>query len=565
MDATQGSRPDAYLYTFISGPNNTQLAARLPLSKTPDGRVMAVEGKSHLSSASPWELVGEFTEHCPTNVARSIEHRNVTHKDKSISIPESKCTLPKMQNLEVLDDSSLLFTGERSHIILKHPNKAGEDGPFSYPEVSIDLSALATANFDKNFVFNNDYGVSLSYNREKNVVYVGFEDRVFLLDLEELKKHGSQERIELKPQSMDDLVKSGSAFQPLLTSAGTPSQLIKGNSICSMATLRHDPETAYLFVSSTAKAVADSEIPLKMAELSRDGRTVLCWKDAPFNKGLQYARLVEDLQDSGLKADISTLAAGTDANGDPALMIHAHHNHPVVVTMPYLQSMDTEETLGELESRKQDLETDKERSDFAVRNMGPDDINEMVHASSEGTVTPAGADPQKFKIYRLENHVIGDDFGDIKPNCHSLVECVTSRAMQNKRPKDWLRTEQALIYNGNLVSLPWRDDVSLKIMAHPLPIDAALKDCRWFSQPKATWYKVGETLDTENRPEITVYDCTMPGYESPYHVYVPFFGPDSASEISQGGALHCSGYSLVEVNYGGGKKAATTTPGLPQD
>ena len=151
--------------------------------------------------------------------------------------------------------------------------------------------------------------------------------------------------------------------------------------------------------------------------------------------------------------------------------------------MPYLQSMDTEVTVRELESKKQALETETERSDFAVRNMGPNEINEMVHASSESTVTPAGADPKKFKIYRLSNHVVGSNFDDIKPNCHSLVECVTSRAMLEKRPKDWLRTEQALIYNGNLVSLPWRDDVSLKIMAHPLPIDAALEDCSWFRQP----------------------------------------------------------------------------------
>jgi hypothetical protein len=183
------SVPDANMYALATGPNNKQLVIRLTMNVLKGSDTSGQNGKlrgqaapsgrtNPLGSAYNWEIVGQFNEECPYNDPGKVG----TDQEDSSRLNETR---PKLQSLLALEDGSLVYTCERSNVIIKHPNRGSTQSTHQIPEVNIALKSFLADEFDKGSEkdnlkekenYNNEYGISLVYNSSHNLIYVGFED-----------------------------------------------------------------------------------------------------------------------------------------------------------------------------------------------------------------------------------------------------------------------------------------------------------------------------------------------------------------------------------------------------
>ncbi len=457
-----------YLYALASGDQGHSVI-RLPIKTDRDGSIKVAEGQSVLGGQGAWEQVGQYPGLCPkTLVNRSTQQ----------FVPL------RLQNLEVLEDDGLVFTSDRSHIVLRYPSHLNSAKDRTCPELVIDVRGLLSPDFDdREGLANQDYGISLAYNPDAGVVYAGIEDQVYCIDLVQLAKRKSQQSIEVQPGSAAVSADSGADsgadfFYPLKDSSGRSPVVSPGASSISLALCEDSAGKKFLFDSHTAPAIRENPFtatPVKVAELETDGRRVKSWDEPAFNKALQYSSLSiksDGTQEgNGLRSDVTFLATESRKGAAPVLVAHVHHNHPVVIGDPHKKYPDVEAKMAEMEAN----------GTMSDQTMHPDAYSKMLGDQAAG-------------FYRLHNITI--NFDDIKGNAYNIKDRVTSRLKKNKVIN--FNHDYFQVTHGHVMTLPWRDDPNLLVMAHKLPEGAG---CGWHTQPDAAWYKVAELPPLYNMPQ----------------------------------------------------------------
>ena len=104
-------KPHAYFYAFAAGSENRQTVIRLPMQLDQHGKLNGKKAANGLGqSGHDWEVVGRYQAECPHNDPR----------DRSAAEGPSA----KKQNMLVLEDGTILFTCERSNIVVVHPQSS---------------------------------------------------------------------------------------------------------------------------------------------------------------------------------------------------------------------------------------------------------------------------------------------------------------------------------------------------------------------------------------------------------------------------------------------------------
>ena len=452
LSAHSAPLPDAYMHAFASGPENKQLVVRLPMHQQPSGKLVGqmVDGEheSQLSGTPyAWEVIGEYRELCPT-----VEKG-------------------KLQHLLILDDDSIVFTCERSKIFIKHPNRGymAEFDPtitdlttprstlvsYRYPEIALDVTPQLTATFDDNFDsgnYNRDYGIALSYNAKDQVIYVGLEDKVQVIDLKMLAE--AQD---------DETITAAQYFYPLQYEnkpvvALDPETEAERAQIISLALIEHPGMPPYLFTSSATQDKKDNRIPLSMFSLGYDGRSVLYQEEPQAAAALRLARLDYNGKQpvgKGLKADVTYIASDTAPNSVPVLTAHLHHNQIVSIAYPHVSSQAVTEMIrSPLDNPFDDI------------NFQPDDYNELLRGAKAHELNPMLLNPHLTGITRLSNYPVPTRH--LTPNIYSYDERIANRIRNSKSPKIWLNNDMLSVYGGFVYSIPWKEDVTQTIMTYPL-------------------------------------------------------------------------------------------------
>ncbi|WP_062260030.1 hypothetical protein [Endozoicomonas arenosclerae] len=472
--------PDAYMHALATGPANKQLVIRLPMHILKDsvfseqngklrGKATTADKPNALGSAYDWEVIGQFDEVCPYHDPGKVGTDKKGTKDKK---DEKR---PKLQSLLVLKDGSLVYTCERSNIIIKHPNQGSLQTSYQMPEVNIALKSLLTDGFDRGSEkanpkekenYNNEYGISLAYSPSHNLIYVGFEDQVYILDLEKMQPTSTQEDY-FYPLQLDK--------QNLKVEVGV--------SIITLALSHFAGQPLYLFASSATKDEKFAPTPVKMIALSADGRSAERIEEAPFAKALQFASLNWEADGTptgnGLKADITYLAAETLLDVNSTLVAHLHHNNIGVFHDPYTVSTNVQDWIKSQGEEK-----------LSQLTFHPEKYNQLFEESSQDQLTPPilPLHSQIVRLYNFEEKPV-----NMKPNYYSLYDRVVQRVFEKQKdPKSWLNNDVMSVFNGYLYSIPWKDDVSLKIMAHPLRREKGWNNG---NQPEVAWSEAAELPD----------------------------------------------------------------------
>ncbi|MGI9279212.1 MAG: hypothetical protein ACR2PX_06230 [Endozoicomonas sp.] len=507
--------PDAYMHALATGPANKQLVIRLPMNILKDSVVPEQNGKlrgqtatndnpNALGSAYDWEVIGQFDEVCPYNDPGKVG------TDKKGTKNNKNEKRPKLQSLLVLKDGSLVYTCERSNVIIKHPNRGSVKTSFQTPEVNIALKSLLTNGFDKESDknnpkekenYNNEYGISLAYNPSHNLIYVGFEDQVYILDLEEMQRSSTQENY----------------FYPLQLNKQNL-KVEAGVSIITLALNHYAGQPLYLFASSATKDERFAPTPVKMISLSADGKHAERIDDAPFAKALQFASLDWEANGTptgkGLKADVTYLAAETLLDVNSTLVAHLHHNHIGVFHDPYVVSANVEEWIKNLGGANK----------LSQANFGPDQYNKLFANSSQDQLKPPVL-PLHSQITRIVNFVYTET-ANMRPNYYSVYSRIVSPLIEKGKssPKSNLNNDVMSVYNGYVYSIPWRDDVGLKVMTHPL---RRQKGWNAGNQPPEEWSEASELPDMlifqrGEKPPITKEDGVYQINDRQYSKKGPF-------------------------------------------
>lgn len=560
------AKPDAYLHALATGADNHQLIVRLPMVKQDDGALVGVKGWSSLdtfvrdknanlgyspSQGYAWEVVGEYHEKCPTNYHYKLVRETDRHKQtkKQVSFLNSRSTHPKQQSLVVLSDGSFLFSCDRSHIHLRHPNRfsgwrpdmsmAPDNKIYDYPEISFDLKNLKTSRSVTFDYWNNnaEFGVSLAKNEVDNVVYASFEDQIYVFDLNAFKSHFHSTRhpffhhaildtsFERTPSANvrysetdnhQKIVKSvhpekarvnghdWSAYFYLFNEFPVNPDF-KGYSIISLAVAyQENGGRPFLFSSYATYDAKEAKTPVQMHWLQVDGRSEVATEEAPFGPALQFSRLVytngkPDSDDKGLKADITFLAADTDPLAVPVLGMHVHHNHPALVYHPYLNSkpfMDIVSGLGP-------------QSSNTMYQMNPEILNDAMHSASTTQVNPV-VDPSQYHLFKITNTGVNNpgiqpalaDYNErLQPNLHSYYDRIHSREAIGKPPKMPMNHDVFLIRQGVYYFMPGKDDVTLSVFAQVLPAPDDNVNYGWANEPPMAWQEVARLPDMLERLE----------------------------------------------------------------
>ncbi|MRI35491.1 hypothetical protein EOPP23_21255 [Endozoicomonas sp. OPT23] len=497
--------PDAYLHTLATGTENQQLVLRLPMSLNKEGRLIG-----HLNSnKSPalsseweenwkygWEVVGRYNALCP--------HYDYGNSGSDKTGNPTDDIRAKSQSMVVLEDNSLVFTCERTNILILHPNQgvmsgsyqqqSESDSDFLYPETNIDISSLLTSDkmfdaeyrnrypnlaFDQGYKgsnYNLEYGISLSYDQKNELVYVGFEDQVFYIDLAVYRELNSQDR-----------VKTERFLKPLInTHDNKPVKVEESTSIIALSHIRYRNYPTYLFTSSATPDHRDAPAPQSMINLSEDGRSAVFVEKSPWAEALQYARLefengrpVDDSGD-GLKADITYIASDSAPNAEPVLTAHIHHNAPIAIFDPQLT------TPGIVAQLNRHRATDT----LGPQTSNPEIYNEITTGSARKLIEPFSSDFADARITRMFNYKIPRE--DIQPNYYSLDDRIIKRLNKKKPPKQWHNNDVFVVYGGFHYAMPWKDDVTFKLFSQPIISENGWKEG---NQPKADWQESAELPD----------------------------------------------------------------------
>ena len=495
--------PSAYLHAYASGDNNQQVVVRLPLQLNDKQQLVGMKGASKITdNGYAWELAGQYNEECDYRDTKI--HGGFL--DKLIETGE----MPRQQSLVVLSDSSYLFSCERSNIVLKHPNRNSSFQPTasSYTELNLDISEFLNSSFDgrllNNKGFNKDYGISLAYNKADEVVYVGIEDRVYVLDLIKWRETSKAGGKDIEPHFLYKATKNSTFFYPLKSDDGNPF-VHKGFSIINLALVYQPDGRHYLFASSATDDHKWGETPIKMALLNKyddkealkDGRSTSGWQQAPFNTAMQYASLGSHVdakgnhipEGKGLKADVTEIASDVDYTpGQPlplaVLTAHIHHNEVAAIFEPQYNS----------EAVKIKINNLQKENNLNQQTIHPDIYSEIMREELFKKQTNKNAAMIRLANFRIEN------FTDIKPNYHSGNERILDRIKKGKSPKLWLNNDVLAVYKQTLFSMPWKDDISLKVMAYPLENKGG-----WLEKPPARWYEAAELPDMAKQ-RTAIYD-----------------------------------------------------------
>ena len=474
-----------FLYALASGPDG-HLIAKVPLEKDSQGRIKAVKGESVFNGTpDAWECVAKYTDH-----PISIQSRTVTDSLKHAKTKEAVNfthlefdSLPKLQDMTALTDNSLAFTVERSHLLIK-----ALDDKSDIPNISIDMSALATDGFNELQEYNKDYGISLAYNDQTKLLYISFEGRIFVLDVDKARQGGSA-TIELCPQPGQ----MPKGFQPLTGPDNTCQYAESGSSIITLALTKDSDGNACLFNSYTADHVNDGAVPITMSRLAEDGLSVVETGPAPFAVPLQFARMSNEPNAGSLKRDITYLATESAPEYPPVMAMHVHHNEPVVISEPQARHSAVDAKVQEL----------TESGTLNAKTMNPMIFNEMVRPTDDSDFHPS--------MYRLHNvgytwspFFQSDEFSKtFRPNAYAEVDRVTSRTAVGKDPKTWLGNDYLKVFQGQMMSFPWRYELPDKVYAHPIAPN--LKG-DMITQAEAQWYEV------TSLPEVGLSEGT-PAYQ----------------------------------------------------
>ena len=559
----QAKKPDAYLHALATGADNHQLIVRLPMIKQADGALMGVKGRSHLddydrdpdadltklpSQGYTWEIVGEYREECPTEYQYKITRETDTHKKtkKKVSFPNSIATTPKQQSLVVLPDGSFIFSCDRSHIHLKHPNRlpgwrpgttpAPANKVFDYPEISFNLKNFHSLFFDF-WNNNNEYGISLARNEIDNVVYASFEDKIYVFDLQTLKTHFHRvsqpffhpefQEVSFNRTPAPGIKRSNVAGHQRIVDSVHPeasepnehdwslyfylfnefpvNRDFRGYSIISLAVAYQENDgRPFLFSSYATPDSKEAKTPVQMHWLQVDGRSEVAAEELPSGPALQYARLVykdgkPDPDNNGLKADITFITADTDPKTTPTLGLHVHHNHPAIVYQPFMNS----------EPLIQILEKLGPHNAQTMFSMNPEVLNEAMHSASETQVNPI-ANPVSFHLFKIGNTGVNnekimptlDNYDErIAPSRHSYYDRMASRKAIGKPPKLVMNHDMFLIRQGVYYFMPSKDDVTLSIIAHVLPAAEDNVTYGWGHEPAMNWQEVARLPDMLERLE----------------------------------------------------------------
>jgi hypothetical protein len=221
-----------------------------------------------------------------------------------------------------------------------------------------------------------------------------------------------------------------------------------------------------------------------MISLSADGKSAERIEEAPFAKALQFASLDWEADGTpkggGLKADVTYLAAETLPNVNNTLVGHMHHNHIGVFHDPYVFSSNVEDWI------KDQGGADK----LSQANFGSEEYNRLFAESEEYQLKPPIL-PLHSQITRIVNFVHKP--ANMKPNYYSLYSRIVHQVLgRGRNPKDNLNNDVLSVYNSYVYSVPWKDDVSLKIMTHPIRRQNGWKTG---NQPPVEWSEACELPD----------------------------------------------------------------------
>ncbi|MET4693142.1 hypothetical protein [Endozoicomonas lisbonensis] len=484
-DPTGAPAYKPYLVALASGPDG-HLVAEVPLESDSQGRIKAVKGKS-LFNGTPdaWQPVAKYTDH-PVSIQSRIVTEYPSHSKTKEPVEFTHRefdSLPKLQDMTALPDNSLAFTVERSHVLIKAP----ADQP-DILDISLDMSTLATKDFDKLQEYNKDYGISLAYDNQTKLLYISFEGRIFVLDVEKARQ-GASATIKLCPQPGQ----MPEGFQPLTGPDNTCQYAEANSSIITLALTKDSEGNACLFNSYTADHAKDGPVPVNMSRLTKDGLSVVETGPAPFAVPLQFARTSNNPSDGGLKRDFTYLAIESDPEYPPVMAMHGHHNQPVVVSEPQARH-------PAIDAKVQAL---RESDTLNAETMNPMIFNEMVRPTNDSVFHPS--------MYRLHNvgyveseFFKSDEFSKtFRPNAYAEVDRVTSRTVVGKAPKLWLGNDYLKVSQGQMMVFPWRYELPDKVYAHPIP--ANLKG-DMINQPEQQWYQV------TSLPEVGLSEGT-PAYQ----------------------------------------------------
>ncbi|MGI9275804.1 MAG: hypothetical protein ACR2PT_13295 [Endozoicomonas sp.] len=539
------AKADAYLHALATGMNNKQLIVRLPMEKQADGAMVGLKGKSDLDfftrkqlagrddalgNGYAWEIVGEYEEICPTHYKQtlSVEWKTPKGGSEEVGLLQSQATLPKQQSLIVLDDGSFLFTCDRSHIILKHPNMKVSDlkKAYQYPEMRLTLNGIQTPDFDDRNN-NKEFGISLALNKVNHLVYVGFEDRIFVLDLDALKTQHPAILAAMRGTPVESAPVLAAGAREKHYAPETPEYEDHGffylfsklpvtsdfndYSIISLAVIyRGANETPFLFSSYGTPDKKEIEIPVQMHWLQAGGRSEVAAEEAPFVPGLQYARLsytkdgMPDPDNNGVKGDVTYITGDSDTKATPVLAMHVHHNHPTFVYEPFMNSVPFMQELESLDTEGMNLHT-----------MNPEVLNSLMHSAARAEINPI-TNPKLYHLFRLHNMALDAD--KVVPNQHSYYDRIAPRSAANKPPKLAMNHDVFTVLQGVYYFLPHKDDITLSIMAHVLPPAEESSGYGWSNQPENRWQEVARLPDMMQRVETDNRDLF---WKNPYNSFWP--------------------------------------------